>query len=152
MQNPSDAALAEVLGGLETNTGRAGLLAKRMASGVVDFPDGSDDAAAQRMQAILASPRRNLLDIEDHVRRASRRLYRVRNLVLHIAATDSLTLAAALQAAAPLLGAGIDRIVRGAVLQGIEPLDLAARARVVIDDADSKDPGDFADLLQLADT
>lgn len=152
IQSPNDAALAADLEAMETNTGRAGLLAKRLVAGSVEFSDSSDFAAAQRMLAILASPRDRLTDVEEHVQRTIRRLYRVRNLVLHNAATGSLTLAAALQAAAPLLGAGIDRIVRGAVLQGVEPLDLAARARVVLDDADNRSPGDFADLLQLADT
>ena len=36
--------------------------------------------------------------------------------------------------------------------QDIEPLDLAARARIVIDNADHSSPGELADLLQLADT
>lgn len=152
MLSPTDASIAAELEAMETNTGRAGLLAKQLVAGGLDFSDSSDSAAAQRMSAILASPRARLADVEEHVQRTVRRLYRVRNLVLHNAATGSLTLAAALQAAAPILGAGIDRIVRGAVLQGIEPLDLAARARVVLDDADNRTPGDFADLLQLADT
>ena len=59
---------------------------------------------------------------------------------------------AALLASAPLLGAGIDRVVRGALIQDIEPLDLAARARIVIDNADHLSSGDLADLPQLADT
>jgi hypothetical protein len=151
MEGAGSDELAEGLSALDTNTARAGLMAKRLLVGNVDFAETSDAAAAQRMVTILRSPRARLVDVEEHVQRAFRRLYRVRNLVLHNAATNSLTLAAALQSAAPLLGAGIDRIVRGAVLQGIEPLDLAARARIVLDDADNRAPGDFADLLQLAD-
>lgn len=146
-----DDELAKALAAHDTNTGRAGLLARSLVTGGVSFTDTSDAAAAQRMMRILQSPRARLFDVEEHVQRVFRRLYRVRNLVLHNAATNSLTLAAALQSSAPLLGAGIDRIVRGAVLQGIEPLDLAARARIVLDDADNRLPGDFADLLQLAD-
>lgn len=99
----------------------------------------------------MLSPHSGLRDLEAHLQRSLRRLYRVRNLVLHNAATDSLTLAPALRAAAPLLGAGIDRLVRGALLQGVEPLDLAAKARIAIDNADHLGPGDLADLLQLAD-
>jgi hypothetical protein len=150
MQASGGDELTDELMALNTNTARAGLLAKRLIAENVAFADASDAAAAQRMVAILKSPRAGLVDVEEHVQRAFRRLYRVRNLVLHNAATNSLTLAAALQSAAPLLGAGVDRIVRGAVLQGIEPLDLGARARIALDDADSRAPGDFADLLQLA--
>ncbi|HEY8544275.1 MAG TPA: metalloregulator ArsR/SmtB family transcription factor, partial [Acidimicrobiales bacterium] len=100
---------------------------------------------------IVLNPHGGLRDIESHLQRSLRRLYRVRNLVLHNAATDSLTLAPALRAVAPLLGAGIDRIVRGALLQEIEPLDLAAKARFAIDNANNLAAGDLADLLQLAD-
>jgi hypothetical protein len=150
LADPTDAELARDIEGQTTNTGRAGALAKHLAVSELRFADGADQAAADRMRRILSAPHSGLRDVEEHVQRVIRRLYRVRNLVLHNAATDSLTLAAALQTAAPLLGAGIDRIVRGAVLQGIEPLDLAARARLVLEDADNKGPGDFADLLQLA--
>ena len=75
----------------------------------------------------------------------------MRNLVLHNAATNSTALAATLRTSVPLLGAGIDRIVRGAVLQECRPLELAARARIVLDTASNLKPSEFADLLGLAD-
>ena len=149
-ERPADAALVDELGSATTNTGSAGRLARHLAGGDLECASVSDQAAVHRMQVLVREPHQSLRDIEIHLQRAIRRLYRVRNLVLHNAATDSLTLSAALQTAAPLLGAGIDRVVRGALLQGIEPLDLAARARIVIDNADHGNPGDLADLLQLA--
>jgi hypothetical protein len=144
--------LADALESATTNTTAAGRLAKHLETSDVVFGDVSDQAASRRLQALVRRPNEGLRDIEEHLQRSLRRLYRVRNLVLHNAATDSLTLSAALLTAAPLLGAGIDRVVRGALLQDIEPLDLAARARIVIDNADHSSAGDLADLLQLAET
>lgn len=142
--------LAEDLTAAETNTARAKRLARHLQNAELVFSDPSDLAAYHRMKALVARPRATLRDIEGHLRRSLRRLYRLRNLVLHSAATDSLTLAPGLRAAAPLVGAGVDRIVRGAVLHGVAPLDLAARARVVIDNAGNIAPDQLGDLLDLA--
>lgn len=147
----SDSSIRDALGSEVTNTRRSGLMAKVLHTTPVTFPDPSEQAAAERIRQILASPRSGLADVENHVQRVIRRLYRARNLVLHNAATDSIALAAALRTAVPLLGAGIDRIVRGAVFQQCQPLELAARARIVLDTASSLKPAEFADLLGLAD-
>jgi hypothetical protein len=143
--------LAATLQEATTNTRASGKLAEKLAAGPVQFTDVSDAAAVERLRTLVLSPRSGLLDLEHHLQRSMRRLYRVRNLVLHNAATDSLTLTAALRSSAPLLGAGIDRVVRGALLLEIDPLDLAARARVAIDNADHLGPRALADLLGLAD-
>jgi hypothetical protein len=143
-------ALADDLADADTNTARAKRLAVHLRTGELTMSDPSDAAAYQRMKALVIQPRTQLRDIESHLQRSLRRLYRVRNLVLHGAATDSLTLAAGLRAAAPLVGAGIDRLVRGTVLHGVAPLDLAAKARVMIDNADNLEPAQFGDLLELA--
>ena len=147
----SDTSINEALSSAETNTRRSGLMAEFLQTSLVTFADPSEQAAAERMRQILSSPKSGLADVEKHVQRVVRRLYRVRNLVLHNAATDSITLAATLRTSVPLLGAGIDRIVRGAVLQQFQPLELAARARIVLDTASSLKPAEFADLLGLAD-
>ncbi len=143
-------ALAEELAAADTNTARAKRLARHLRDGDLVFRDPSDAAAYRRMKTLIARPRASLRDVEGHLQRSLRRLYRLRNLVLHGAATDSLTLAPGLRAAAPLVGAGIDRIVRGAVLHGVAPLELAARARVMIDNADNLVPDHLGDLLELA--
>ncbi len=147
----SDPSARDEIENAETNTKRAGLMANLLHASPVSFPDPSDQAGADRMHRILTTPFSGLADVEEHVRRVIRRLYRVRNLVLHNAATNSTTLAATLRTAVPLLGAGIDRIVRGAVLQECRPLELAARARIVLDTASNLKPYEFADLLGLAD-
>lgn len=149
--NGSDASVVDAIGDAETNTRRAGLMADHLHSSPATFPNRSDQAAADRMRRILSNPHAGLADVENHVKRVIRRLYRVRNLVLHNAATNSTTLTATLRTAVPLLGAGIDRIVRGAVLQECRPLELAARARIVLDTASNLKPAEFADLLGLAD-
>ena len=147
----ADLSVVDAINSAETNTKRAGLIADLLHASPTAFPDPSEQAAAHRMHRILANPHSGLSDVEDHVRRAIRRLYRARNLVLHNAATNSTTLEATLRTAVPLLGAGIDRIVRGAVLQKCQPLELAARARIVLDTASNLKPSEFADLLGLAD-
>ncbi|MGD9484975.1 NAD(P)-binding protein [Streptomyces sp. TRM70308] len=90
----------------------------------------SDQAAAQRMVALLANPRSQLNDVTKAFRIAMRRLYRIRNIILHGGATHGVALEAALRTAAPLLGAGLDRIVHAT--ENIDPLDLAARAEVAL--------------------
>jgi hypothetical protein len=59
-----------------------------------------------------------------------RRLYRTRNIVLHGGSTQGAALKAALRVAAPLVGAGLDRITHAMLIEGLAPLDLAARAEV----------------------
>jgi hypothetical protein len=126
-------------------------MARALAAGQVTFTDISDRAAAERLSALFAAGRDGLHDLERHARRPLRRLYRVRNLVLHGGTTGSLTLFAALRTAAPLVGAGIDRVTRGAILLGLRPVELAARARIRIEIASQIEPADYADLLELAD-
>lgn len=151
-ERDTNTELAQSLEEATTNTNTAGRLAKHLATKDVICEDVSDQAAVRRLQTLVRQPSSSLRDVEAHLQRSLRRLYRVRNLVLHNAATDSLALPAALLTSTPLLGAGIDRLVRGALIQDIEPLDLAARARIVIDNADQLSSGDLADLLQLADS
>ncbi|MGW8863349.1 hypothetical protein ACWGNY_30755 [[Kitasatospora] papulosa] len=92
----------------------------------------SDQAAAQRMVALLAAPRAQLNEVTKAFRIAMRRLYRTRNIVLHGGATNGVALDASLRTAAPLLGAGLDRIVHASYTENLEPLDLAARAEVAL--------------------
>ncbi|KOV36165.1 hypothetical protein [Streptomyces sp. XY152] len=92
----------------------------------------SDQAAAQRMVALLANPRSQLNDVTKAFRIAMRRLYRTRNIILHGGATHGVALEASLRTAAPLLGAGLDRIVHASYTEDLDPLDLAARAEVAL--------------------
>jgi hypothetical protein len=57
-----------------------------------------------------------------------RRLYRQRNIVVHGGITASVAMEATLRTAAPLVGAGLDRIVHAKLSAHVRPLELAARA------------------------
>ena len=90
----------------------------------------SDAAAVERMRGVLSAPYLKLHDIQAHATNALLRLYRQRNLVLHWGKTDAVALRASLRTAAPLVGAGMDRIAHAWFVQKIRPLELAARARI----------------------
>ena len=96
-----------------------------------DLPQ-TDIAALDRMRRLAAKPRDVLSDIHTHAAAACRRLYRQRNLVLHAGRTDAVALRASLRTAAPLVGAGFDRIVHAHYVDGLKPLEIAARARIAL--------------------
>jgi hypothetical protein len=84
------------------------------------------------MQLLLQSPSKTLNDIASHVSDAFHRVYRQRNLILHGGRTNSVALSGSLRTAAKLVGAGMDRITHGWYVKGIQPIELAARARIAI--------------------
>ncbi|MEW6252964.1 MAG: integrase [Planctomycetota bacterium] len=125
----ADDELALRLRAAGSNFERCSRLAEAIEAGqAVAFPAPSDHLALLRMRACLADPHALLNDVQQHVRAALRRLYRHRNLVLHGGRINAVCLKAALRGAAPLVGAGMDRIAHGWFDGRIEPLDLAARA------------------------
>ncbi len=109
---------------------------------------GRDLAAAARVKQLIDAPRPTLREIEQHMRRATRRLYRHRNLLMHGGATDVVSLPMTLRTIAPLLGAGLDRLTHAHLTSAQEPLDLAARARTSLDLVGSQDGPDLPDLLE----
>ncbi|MFD2281757.1 hypothetical protein ACFSUJ_21050 [Streptomyces lusitanus] len=90
----------------------------------------SDRPAAQRMADLVQNPRPVLNDVAGAFRIALRRLYRTRNIILHGGATQGVALEASLRTAAPLVGAGLDRIIHADYVESLDPLPLAARADV----------------------
>ncbi|HEY8505918.1 MAG TPA: hypothetical protein VIL46_15140 [Gemmataceae bacterium] len=113
------------------NLDRAKLAAKAITGGSpLSCRDGSDVAARERMSKLLSNPGPTLREVERYVRNSLHRLYRQRNLVLHWGRTEAVALRACLRTAAPLVGAGIDRIVHAALVQQLSPLELAAQASV----------------------
>lgn len=126
--------LADTLAGCQTNLQRSRAFAHAMMSGLQptfqSYKKGSEYAAASRMKGLLADPKRTLSDVRSALTVAIRRLYRSRNIVLHGGSTQGVALESSLRTAAPLVGAGLDRIVHAALTEGIGPLDLAARAEV----------------------
>lgn len=143
----TESDIANKLKDIEENRDRAALVAQAIASGnIPTLDEPSDEAAFERMRVLLASPSDKLADIQIHATDAFRRLYRQRNLVLHGGKTSAVALRASLRTAAPLVGAGVDRIVHGRYVDRLHPLELAARARLALVTAGA-DPADCVDLL-----
>lgn len=131
-----------------TNRDRAEVTAEIITNDPTkQFGTLSDHAAISRMRRMLATPLRHLRDIEGHVTASFRRLYRQRNLIIHGGKTDAVALNATLRTVAPLVGAGIDRIAHGWFVDGIRPVELAARARIGIDVVGSPGAKSPIDLL-----
>lgn len=119
--------------GVAENRARCDLVAEALASGPVHTGlNRSDRAAAVRMQKLLKHPHDALADVCEHATVAFRRLYRQRNLVLHWGKTDAVALRASLRTAAPLVGAGLDRIIHAYYVDKLRPLQLVARAKLAM--------------------
>jgi hypothetical protein len=108
----------------------------------------SDNPAAQRMADLVQDPRPVLNDVAGAFRIALRRLYRTRNIILHGGATQGVALEASLRTAAPLVGAGLDRVVHAAYAEDLAPLALAARAEVALQLVNGETGLSVVDLLE----
>lgn len=82
-------------------------------AGGLTLKASSDRAALERTHKLLRQPRKTLEDIKLHAADTFTRLYRQRNLVFHWGKIDAVALPASLRTAAPLVGAGMDRIAHG---------------------------------------
>jgi hypothetical protein len=109
---------------------------------------GSDIAAVHRLRRLIADPRGQLNEVRGHVTESLRRLYRQRNLVLHGGQTQAVALRSAVRTAAPLVGAGFDRLVHGSLVKGQEPLELAARADFELGRLEGGDTDVLVNLLE----
>jgi hypothetical protein len=122
-------AISGQLGGIHKNLDRCGAVADALSAGqTLATHNASDTAAAQRMSAVLANPYKELSDVRMVFELVLRRLYRQRNIVVHGGTTASVAMDATLRTAAPLVGAGLDRLVHAKLSANIGPLELAARA------------------------
>ncbi|MFI5933627.1 integrase [Actinoplanes sp. NPDC051494] len=135
-----------------TNRDRAFAVAAALTNGAVPtfatrFRRDSDMAAVHRMHRVVNDPKRELAGAVAAVRIAMRRLYRTRNIVLHGGSTQGVALKAALRVAAPLVGAGLDRITYAALAEETAPLRLAARAEVGLQIVGGETSLSVADLL-----
>jgi hypothetical protein len=147
--------LARRIAACTTNQERARLVAEALNAGgapALDFTGAStkysDRPAAQRMADLVKDPRPVLGDVAGAFRIALRRLYRTRNIILHGGATQGVALEASLRTAAPLVGAGLDRIVHASYAEDLDPLDLAARAEVALQLVNGETGLSVVDLLE----
>jgi hypothetical protein len=129
----NDTAFAAQVAAVTENRSRCEIVSAALRTGPLTAAIGlSDRAAAARMQKLLRNPHAVLSDVTDHAAVAFRRMYRQRNLVLHWGKTDAVGLRASLRTAAPLVGAGLDRIIHAYYVDHLSPLQLVARARIAL--------------------
>ena len=147
IQKSSD-SLAEQLRAAPTNRSRVGVLAQALAAGKsLNLSSQTDRLAQSRMKILLAGNKAFLRDLEQQATRTLRRMYRQRNLVLHWGRMNAVCLRAALRTAAPLIGAGIDRIAHAWFASKTNPLELAARARIRLELLDTPAAAPVHELL-----
>ncbi len=129
-----DLGLAKLLNHVDENRRRCNIVATALSTSTFDEDVliGSDRAAVSSTLAMLREPRRTLAHVQEHATNAFRRLYRQRNMVLHGARMDAVALRASLRTAAPLVGAGIDRVIHAHYVEGLAPLPLTARAQLAL--------------------
>jgi hypothetical protein len=131
-----------------TNKERSRTIASEITKGTtLKFSDASDDAALARMTTLMSDPASRLTDVKNHAAVAFRRLYRNRNLVLHWGKTDAVALDASLRTTAPIVGAGMDRIVHAFFVDNVQPLELAATASINLAAVGSTYGPSIVDLL-----
>jgi hypothetical protein len=151
-KQPDD--LSITLAGCQTNLERARAVAAaiKTQAGLPDVSQArsrhSDLAAIERMTKLLGDPRKELGTAVTTFKVALRRLYRTRNIVLHGGSTKGVAVQAALRTAAPLVGAGLDRLAHAALVEGIHPLDLAARAELALQLVAGETELSVAELLE----
>jgi hypothetical protein len=126
---PTSDAISDALRTCQSNMERSEVIARALAAGTpLVLKSPADVAAAERMKAVLGAPYPQLCDVRCIIQGVLRRLYRQRNIVVHGGNTAAIALDSALRTAAPLIGAGIDRLVHAQLINQVDPLDLAARA------------------------
>jgi hypothetical protein len=81
-------------------------------------------------------------------RSGMRRLYRQRNIVLHGGSPQAVALDPTLRTAAPLVGAGLDRIAHAYLADRVLPLTLAAKAELRLALVGAQDAPPVTDLLE----
>ena len=130
----SDGGFTERLEGVDENRRRCDIVADGLRTQTLALNGlaGSVSAATARALKMLREPRRTLMRVQEHAGSAFRRLYRQRNMVLHGARMDAVALRASLRTAAPLVGAGIDRIIHAHYVGKVAPLPLTAQAQVAL--------------------
>jgi hypothetical protein len=145
-----DDALSATLAAAPSNREKAIRFAHELAATETNpgLKRGTDIAAQHRVRQLLANPSAHLAAISGHASESLRRLYRQRNLVMHGGRTSAVALGAALRTAAPLVGAGFDRLVHGSLVKGFEPLELAARADFELARVEAGDVEMLVDMLE----
>lgn len=141
--------LSTELVGLSTNRERCDRLLTEIRAGrPLKLSSRTDTAALHRVERMLANPVRFLAEIRGYAQECLRRLYRQRNLVLHGGRIRNVALDATLRTAAPLVGAGVDRIVHANLTASRSPMETAARAEFELQRAGLAESPELTALLE----
>ena len=144
-----DKSIVAMLAPLTKNRERAELLATWIEKGqALDGLDEIDHVAILRLTRMVRTPGKALRGIRAHIESSLRRLYRIRNLVLHGGLVDAVALKACLRTVAPLVGAGLDRVAHAWYVDGLGPIELAARASTRIELVGTSAGKDLCHLLE----
>lgn len=108
----------------------------------------TDTASLDRLKKLLDQPQSQLRTIQAEISDSFHRLYRQRNLILHGARLDSVSLMASLRTVSKLAGAGLDRITHSYYAQNIKPQELVSKANLAIATLDEKPPTECLNLLE----
>ncbi len=144
----SDPTIGAQLCAAAENLDRCIIVANAILTGAaLVLPRYADRCALDRMAKLLANPKDVLNDIRTYIEMAFRRVYRLRNLVLHGGRTRAVALRMSLRTVTPLIGAGIDRIVHSYHVRKLSPLATAAGAEIAIATIEGRPPLDCLTLL-----
>jgi len=142
-------ALADELKKADGNLQLSRILAEALSGGLHIFCRGPhDDAACDRMRQLLSDPINTLNRVRDYSTICLNRLYRQRNLMLHGGRVEGDGRSEALLTAAPLVGAGLDRIVHAWFAEKTPPIVLAARAELNLQLVSSPGGRHLTELLE----
>ncbi|MBP2388430.1 hypothetical protein [Paeniglutamicibacter kerguelensis] len=148
-EGKENSVLAENLESAVTNQQRCELVLEHFRSGQMLHLAGASDAAAQeRVLSVVQNGSATLSEVRIQIEHAFRRMYRNRNMVVHGGAATAQTLEVALRTSAPLVGAVLDRIAHAQLVDGIEPLNLAARGEISISSMHLAEAQTLSDLLE----
>jgi hypothetical protein len=117
MDPSASETLTSALESASSNRDRCQIVLDEYANGrcLTLAPAGA--AAQERVLAVIKRPYVELTEIRTHVQQAFRRLYRMRNIVMHGGAASAAGLEVTLRTAAPLVGAALDRIAHAQLVR-----------------------------------
>ena len=134
---------------LPSNAEKTEAMVTKITSGYLPaFDAPKEQAALNRVRQLLDDPAAVLGRIRAYYVSTFRRLYYQRNFIMHAGKLDSVSLAATSRTAPPLVAAGLDRIVYASLTDGVDPLNLAARAAIELQLVGKNGSRSLHDLLR----
>ena len=148
-----DDRAAEQMRACPTNIERARLFQMHAAiTPNINLQRSADNLALARIRPVLTQPKAQLERISEILTREFTRLYRKRNMIVHGGQIHESNLQAISDTLAPLIGAGVDRIVHHGLNSNISPIELSAvtQARLqYLTPTTATDPGNILNILEF---